>query len=319
MRILVAPDKFKGTLSADSVCEALAAGVEDAEGEADRCPIADGGEGTAAVLVAARGGEWREASASDPLGRSVGCRFALIDEGDVAVVEVAEASGLWRLSESERDALRASSRGTGELIGAAIAAGARRVLVACGGSATTDGGGGALAAFDPGAAELVCLCDTDVAWDSAARVYGPQKGAGAAGVVELEGRLAEIAAGLPRDPSRVPLGGAAGGLAGGLWAHGAHLLPGARFVLEAIGFDRRLAAADLTITGEGRLDSTSLRGKAVGEVALRSSRAGVGCHAVVGGCDLDADTTVRAGLASVTVAGTAGALRAAASGLVGRG
>ena len=312
MRALVAPDKFKGTFTAAEVADAIAEGMEEAGIAAERMPVADGGDGTGAVLMAALGGEWREAGASDPLGRTVDCRYALLDDGGTAVVEVAEASGLARLDPGELDPLAATSRGTGELIDAAARGGAARVLVACGGSATTDGGAGALGAFDPGAVELVCLCDTDVPFTAAAAVYGPQKGASHEQVRLLEQRLGELAATLPHDPRRLPFTGAAGGLAGGLWAHGARLVPGARHVLSAIGFDRALGAADLAVTGEGRVDSTSFRGKAVGEVVRRATAAGVPCHAIVGRDGLGPDSAERAALASVTTASTLAELRAAA-------
>lgn len=309
MRALLAPDKFKGTLSAAQVADAIAVGLETAGVEVDRCPIADGGEGTAEVLVGALGGEWREAEASDPLGRRVGCRFALLDGGATAVVEVAEASGLWRLTDGERDPIDATSVGTGELIAAALGNGARRVLLACGGSATTDGGSGALSAFDPDAAEIVCLCDTDVGFVEAASVYGPQKGADASEVAELEDRLRGLADSLPHDPSRLPFTGAAGGFAGGLWAHGARLVSGAAHVLATVGFDSRMARSHLVVTGEGRLDATSLRGKAVGEVIRRSRRAGIPCHAVVGGDDLGPEASESAGLASVSLGTSEAELR----------
>jgi glycerate 2-kinase len=308
MKALLAPDKFKGTMSAGVVAEAMAAGLPGAW-RADRCPVADGGEGTAAALLAARGGEWVSTPADDALGRPVEARFALLAGGETAVVEVAEASGLWRLEPDELRPLEASSAGTGELIAAAIEAGAGRVLVACGGSATTDAGRGALDRFDPEAIELVCLCDVSDPFMGALR-YAPQKGAGEAELAELERRLSQIAAELPRDPARLPFTGAAGGLAGGLWAHGARLRSGSDHVLAEVGFDRRLAAAELVITGEGRLDPTSKAGKATGEVARRARRAGVAVHAVVGEDALGADAAAL--FDSVRVAGTAEAIAGAA-------
>ena len=278
MRTLVAPDKFKGTYSAGEVADAICAGLGP---DADRCPVADGGDGTAAVLLEASGGRWVEAGAHDALGEPISARFALLGRGEEAVVEVAEASGLARLVGRELSPLAASSAGTGELIAAAVNSGARRVLVACGGSASTDGGLGALARFDPAAAEVVCLCDVSDAFAGALR-YAPQKGAAPEQLPELEARLEAIAAELPHDPSRLPFTGAAGGLAGGLWAHGARLVPGAHHVLAAIDFELRLAAADAVVTGEGCLDETSFAGKAVGEVASRAAAAGRPCHAIVG-------------------------------------
>jgi glycerate kinase len=300
MTILLAPDKFKGTHSAAEVAEAMAQGVAAAGGEPDLCPVADGGDGTAAVLVATLGGQWRSAAAHDALGRPIEARWARLDEG-VAIVEVAEASGLGRLAPMELDPLGASSAGTGELIAAAIAAGATRVLVACGGSATSDAGLGALACFDPAAAEIVCLCDVGDSFEGALR-FAPQKGAGDEDLRELADRLARLRSKLPHDPGRLPFTGAAGGLAGGFWAHGARLVPGSSYVLDAIGFDGRLAEASAVLTGEGAIDATSLAGKAVGEVALRAARAGVPCHAIVGRDDLEGPGRQR--FTSIAEAGT---------------
>jgi len=311
MKVLVAPDKFKGTLSAAEVATSIAAGLGD-RADVDPCPIADGGEGTGEILRDAIGGEWVGIEAHDALGALVECRFALIGEDlATAVIEVAEASGLWRLDRESLDPIGASSLGTGELIAAAIAAGARDVLVACGGSATTDAGLGALAAVDPGSASITCLCDTDVPFVGAASAYGPQKGADPEQVAELERRLTRIALELPHDPRRLPWTGAAGGLAGGLWAHGAKLVGGAAHVLAALDFDRRLADADLIVTGEGRLDATSLRGKGVGEIARRAARAAVPCHVIAGADRLEAGSAP--GFASVREAGTTAAIEDAAA------
>jgi glycerate kinase len=312
MRTLVAPDKFKGTYSATELADAICAALGP---DADRCPVADGGDGTAEVLLEASGGRWVEAPAHDALGEPIRARFALLGDGMEAVVEVAEASGLARLSGRPLRPLKASSEGTGELIAAAISAGAERVLVACGGSATTDAGLGALARFDPAAVELLCLCDVSDRFAGALR-YAPQKGAGEGHLAELAARLETIAAELPHDPSRLPFTGAAGGLAGGFWAHGARLVPGARHVLAAVGFDRRLGAADAVITGEGCLDETSMAGKAVGEIASRAAAAGRPCHAIVG-VDRLAGTS-RERFATITEAGTAESIATAAAAAVQR-
>src|SRR3954463_1295338 len=154
-RFLVAPDSFKGTFEAATVADAVAAGIEAAGGEADRCPVADGGEGTMAVLLEALGGERRSARVHDPLRRSIEASFAILGDGGTAVVETARASGLPLLAPEERDPERADTYGSGELIAAAVAAGARRVLVAVGGSATTDGGRGALEALRQSKAAFV--------------------------------------------------------------------------------------------------------------------------------------------------------------------
>ena len=306
MKALVAPDKFKGSFSAAQVADAICAALGPG---ADRCPIADGGEGTAAVLVEARGGEWRSAPAHNALGDPIDGRFALLGDGSTAVVDVAEASGPARLAGRELRPVEAGSEGTGELVAAAIEAGAARVLIACGGSATTDAGLGALSRFDPASAEIVCLCDVSDPFMGAHR-YAPQKGAGEEELGVLARRLERVASELPHDPRRLPFTGAAGGLAGGLWAHGARLEAGARHVLGAVGFDRRLAVADLVITGEGCLDATSLSGKAVGEVAARADATGVRCHAIVGVDRLEGDGRRR--FRSIAVAGTLETIAAAA-------
>lgn len=288
-RFLVAPDSFKGTYDAGSVAAAIAADLEDAGAEADRCPVADGGEGTMAVLLGALGGERRQVEVHDPLRRPVEASFALLGDGETAIVEVAQASGLGLVAPQEREPERADTFGAGELIAAAVASGARTVLVAAGGSATTDGGRGALEALREagalGAAAIEVLCDVRTPYEDAARVFGPQKGADADAVQRLSAQLDRLAAELPRDPRGVPMSGCAGGLSGGLWAHGAGLRSGADFVLEAIGFDNRLAAADAVISGEGRFDAQSLAGKIVGEIASRCLRAGKPLHLLVGGTE----------------------------------
>ena len=286
---LVAPDSFKGTFSAAEVAAAIARGLRAGGIDAVELPVADGGEGTLDVLVEALGGELIEMEVSDPLGRPVKAPFALLGDG-TAVVEMARASGLSLVAEDERDAFAASTRGTGELIAAAAQEGAAAVIVTVGGSATTDGGGGALAVLDEAGAKprLEVWCDVRTAWEDAARVFGPQKGADAETVKRLARRMARLAAAAPKDPRGVPMTGAAGGLAGGLWAHhGAKLVAGAPAVLNAIGFDARMREATFVVTGEGRLDRQTFAGKAVFEVATRARQNGVACHAVVGSSTLE--------------------------------
>jgi glycerate kinase len=283
--VLVAPDSFKGTLRATQVAAAIGRGLESAGRVPDLLPVADGGEGTMEVMLTQLGGETAAARVADPLGRPVEAGFALLSDGAVALVEVAQASGLALLAEPDAEA--ASTRGTGELIAAAIAAGAELVLVAAGGSATTDGGAGAIAALEDAGglhgASLVVLCDVRTPFERAADEFAPQKGADAAGVRRLRKRLERLAERLPRDPRGVSGSGAAGGLAGGLWAaFGARLEPGAPFVLDALDFDRRMRAAHAVIVGEGRLDATTLQGKAPAEIATRARQAGVPAHAIVG-------------------------------------
>jgi glycerate kinase len=286
---LVAPDSFKGTFTAREVAAAIASGLRSAGRDAVEFPVADGGEGTMDVLVGALGGELRTVTASDPLGRTVEASFAVLPDG-AAVVETAQASGLGLVGERERDAWAASTRGTGELIAAAAEAGAERVIVTVGGSATTDGGAGAVEALEEAGVrvELHVLADVRTPFEQAARVFGPQKGADPAMVDRLERRLHDLASHFRRDPRGEPMTGAAGGLSGALWAQlGARLVPGAAYVLDAIGFDARMRAAAFVVTGEGRLDEQTLQGKIVGELATRCRQGGVACHAVVGGNALE--------------------------------
>ena len=309
--ILVAPDSFKGSLSAADVARALADGVREAGDDADELPIGDGGEGTMDALVATLGGELRTASVSDPLGRPVEARFALLPDGR-AVVETAEASGFALVAEDDRDPWAASTRGTGELIVAAVEAGASEILVTVGGSATMDGGAGAVEALDEAGVDvkLEVLCDVRTPFEQAPSVFGPQKGADARMVERLERRLDKLAAAAPRDPRGLPMTAAAGALSGGLYAYcGAKLVAGAPYVLDTVGFDARMRASRAVITGEGRLDEQTLEGKAVGEVATRCRQAGVWCHAAVGRNALD-DFAIRLlDFASVHEAGTLDRLR----------
>ncbi|MBS1678198.1 MAG: glycerate kinase [Actinobacteria bacterium] len=286
-RFLIAPDSFKGTFASDAVAAAIGRGVTAAGGEADLCPAADGGEGTAAAMLAARGGTARQAPTHDPLGRPIEASYVLLDDGTTAVIDAAAASGLPLLAGDELDPERASSRGTGELILAAVAAGARRVLLAAGGTATMDAGLGAIEAVEagggPGDTTIHVLCDVTTPFEEAPRVFGPQKGADAAAVERLRRRFEEIAATFPRDPRGVALSGCAGGLSGGLWAAlGASLEPGAAFVLDVLGFERRLGDADAAISGEGGLDSQSFEGKLVGQIAATCLAAGKDLHLAVG-------------------------------------
>jgi glycerate kinase len=231
-------------------------------------------------------------------------------------VETATASGLNLVPASRRDAEAASTAGTGELIAAAVRHGANRILLGVGGSATTDGGVGAVAAIEAAGGlrgtRLTVLCDVQTSFEDAATVYGPQKGADAAAVERLIARLNRIAGGLPRDPRGLPGTGAAGGLAGGLWAHyAAELVPGIDTVMDLVGFDALLGRADAVITGEGRLDDQTAEGKAVSGVVRRSRVARVPVWAVVGQSSIREDQLAAFGLAGVIEAGTPSALRAA--------
>jgi glycerate kinase len=304
---LVAPDSFKGTFGASEVAGAIARGLRSGDGlETIELPVADGGEGTMNVLLAAEQGELRRATVSGPLGDPVEASFALLD-GGTAVVECAQASGLGLVPEHRRDAIAASTRGTGELIAAACATGAEKVLVAVGGSATTDGGDGAVGVLaDAGLRPRIeVICDVRTPFEDAPRVFAPQKGATPDQITELEERMRRLAEQAPKDPRGEPMTGAAGGLSGGLWAHlGARLVPGAPYVLDRVGFDALMRASAFVVTGEGRLDRQTLQGKVVGEVATRSRQAGVRSYAVVGSRGLDLFETRILDLDRVIEAGT---------------
>jgi glycerate 2-kinase len=322
--VLVAPDSFKGTLRAREVAEAIGAGLKAAGAQVDLCPVADGGEGTCEALMPALEAQQRVVRASDPLGRTIDAAFGLAGarrDGGAAIVEVAAASGLGLVAAAERDAMAASTFGTGELILAAVQAGAEVVYLGVGGSATTDGGAGAIRAIREGGglgrARLVVLCDVRTPFEDAARVYGPQKGADDADVRRLTSRLHSLARRLVRDPRGIPMTGAAGGLSGGLWAaFGAELVPGAAFVLDAVQFDRRMRVARAVVTGEGKLDRQSLAGKAVSEVATRARQAGVPSYAVVGRGELDSFGMRILDLQAVLEAGTPPELERAGHDLV---
>jgi len=315
--VLVAPDSFKGTFRAPQVAAAIGRGLERTGFPADLAPAADGGDGTLEVLLLALGGETAACECHDPLGRPMTAGFGLLSDGDGAIVEMASASGLSLVPEDERDAEAASTYGTGELIMAAVDAGAQVVFVSVGGSATTDGGAGALQAIEDAGglrgAKLVVLSDVRTPFEHAATVYGPQKGADPAAVKRLTRRLNTLADGFARDPRSQPMTGAAGGLAGGLWAQlGAELVPGAPFVLDALGFDARLREARAVVTGEGRIDEQTLQGKIAGEVATRSRQRGVPCSAIVGRSALDRFGRRLLDLDSVTEATTLEAIEEAA-------
>jgi glycerate 2-kinase len=264
-------------LSARKAATALAEGFRRAGVDVDELPVADGGEGTAEALHAALGGDWREAAVADPLGRKVDARFlCLADER--AVVESAEAIGLSRLASDERDPLRASSRGLGELVIAAVEAGARELLVGLGGSATVDGGAGLREVISSLPVPTVVACDVSnplLGERGAARAFGPQKGATPDQVEELERRIAGMDHLRPFAELRGA--GAAGGLGAALAALGAELVPGAELVLSTLGFRRRIRGAELVVTGEGIVDKTTAEGKAPGVVLGVCREEGIRC------------------------------------------
>lgn len=286
MRVLICPDKFKGTATAAEVAEAMARAVERRGWEAVLLPMADGGEGTLDAL----GGPNRTDTVTGPLGTPVQARWRL--DGDLAVIEAAECAGLVLAGgPAGNRPLDATTRGVGELLVRAFAAGARRVVATVGGVATTDGGSGArdvVGRLPPGV-ELQVACDVTTLFIDAARVFGPQKGATPAEIEIMTDRLArvreEYVRTTGRDVQDIPGSGAAGGLAGGLAALGARLVAGVDMVADALRLDAAVAQADLVLTGEGRLDAQSFEGKVVGGVAERAARAGVRCAAVVGVAD----------------------------------
>jgi glycerate 2-kinase len=281
-RALASPASLKNVLGATAAAVALGEGFARADVDVEAVPVADGGEGTAEVLASALGGEWHEAVVAGPLGRPVTARWLLLPDG-TAVVESAEAIGLGLVADDQRDVLRASSRGLGELVLAALDAGPPALLVALGGSATVDGGAGMREVLDGLPVPTRVACDVRnplLGERGAARVFGPQKGATPEQVEALERRLAEAEE--LRAVAELPGAGAAGGLGAAFAALGAELVPGAELVLDAIGFRARLAGTALVVTGEGTIDRTTLEGKAPGAVLAACREAGVRC-ALFGG------------------------------------
>jgi glycerate 2-kinase len=290
VRVVIAPDKLAGTYTASEAAAALAAGWRSVRPDDDvrTAPLADGGEGTAEALMAARGGEWHTASVHDAAGRLRQARFALLADG-TAAVDVAEACGRQTVADLPLDPLGASSFGAGELIAAAVAAGAGRIVVGVGGTASTDGGAGLRDGLGAAAADVELVAALDVrnpllGPDGAAAVFGPQKGASPEQVALLDGRLAAL--GLPT--AGLAGAGAGGGIGAMLYALGARGVPGAELVAEAAGLDRLLEHADLCVSAEGRIDRGTLAGKVVATVADKCARAGVKCIAVGGILDPDA-------------------------------
>jgi glycerate kinase len=320
--VVCAPNAFKGTLTARAAAAAMARGVRDAGAVAVEIPVADGGDGTLDVLLAANGSKARVTRhrVTGPSGSRVISRLGWLS-GDEAVIELAEASGLRRLGSVPSDALHATSRGTGELIRIAARAGAKRIVVGVGGSACTDGGAGLLQALGgrltdtsgaeigaggAGLADLAALdlfqarhmlagCSIEIACDirgpllgptGAAQMFAPQKGASPADVQRLEQGLARFAtlaaASQGSDLSILPGAGAAGGCGFGLALVGARLVSGASLVCDLVGLDAALGRADAVLTGEGRLDAQTAEGKAPAEVATRALRFGIPCIAIAG-------------------------------------
>ena len=331
MRILIAPNAFKHSLDARAAADAIALGLQRSRLECQcQCfPVGDGGDGTAALLMRHFSGRRVAAVARDPLGRTVTAQLGVVDAGGVAVIELAEASGLRLLQPSELDPLRANSYGTGELIRAALDQGVRHIILAVGGSASIDGGAGLLQALgvrlldsgghplpaEPGAwadlqsldlsgldprataCRFTALCDVENAIlgaGGAAPVFGPQKGASPAVVERLQGLLSRWCQVLLRQTGRhvadLPRGGAAGGVAAGLHAVlNADVVSGIDYFLDTTDFDRALQTAQLVITGEGCIDAQTMQGKAPFGVAQRARARGVRVLALAGQVPAHAD------------------------------
>jgi glycerate kinase len=289
MRVLACPASLKGVLTPVQAAAALAEGLRGVEGvEVEELPLEDGGDGTLEVISRALGGEWRTARVSDPLGRPVAAGYLVLEDGR-AVVESAQAIGLTLLAPEERDPMRASSRGLGELVLAALEHEPPELLVCLGGSATVDGGAGMREVLDRLPPDVVVVaCDvhnTLLGERGAARAFGPQKGATPEMVEELERRLAGMTELAPH--ANLPGAGAAGGLGAAFAALGAELVPGGELVLDVVGFRERVRGAALAITGEGIIDRASGEGKTPGEVARVCREEGVPC-VIFGGVVMDA-------------------------------
>ncbi|WP_435006637.1 glycerate kinase [Tundrisphaera lichenicola] len=324
MKVIVAPDKFKGSLSAPEAARATARGVIRASPGSivDLVPMADGGEGTVEALVEATGGNYRESVVTGPLGQPVVARSGLLGDGRTAVIEMAAASGLVLVPADRRDPMRASTRGTGELILRAIQDGATRLIVGIGGSATNDGGAGLAQALGyrllddqgeeipPGGGSLgrvdridssgrdpslsgvtiEVACDVDnplCGLRGASRIYGPQKGATPEQIAMLDQNLAHFARVIERDLgvdiSDCPGSGAAGGLGAGLIAFASGMLrPGVNLIIDAVGLAGRLEGADLCLTGEGAIDGSSAFGKTAVGVSRLARSMGCPTLAIAG-------------------------------------
>ncbi len=305
VKVIIACDSFKGSLTAAEATASVAVGVKEILGKnASVCeiPIADGGEGTAAIITHALDGKMVTCMASDPLGRLVECSYGMAGDNSLAVIDLAEASGLTRLEVSGREPLLASTRGTGELIADAYRRGCRRFMIGLGGSATTDGGAGMLRALGvkfldsrgmeigDGGGELsrlaaidmsearrdilgcrfTVLCDVTnplIGPSGSASVFAPQKGADSDDVIALENALARYA-GVVREATGVEImhkqgAGAAGGTGAAFMAFfNSEIVPGIAAILKICGFEDKVKGADLAITGEGKIDLQTLGGKA---------------------------------------------------------
>jgi glycerate kinase len=291
MRVVVAPDSFGGTLSAVEAAGAIATGWRDGspDDELDIVPLSDGGPGFVDVLHAGLGGGVVTVTVEDPLGRPVAADLLVV--GTTAYVESAQACGLHLMTLDERNPMVTTTRGVGQLLRAAVGGGATRIVVGLGGSGTNDGGRGMWELLDGQlGAELVAATDVDnplLGPNGASAVFGPQKGADRAMVLDLDDVLRAWADKVEALTSRAglrdePGAGAAGGLGFALFALGATRASGLDLVAEAVGLRDRIAAADLVVTGEGRFDSQSLRGKVPAGVARLAQEHGLPCVVIAG-------------------------------------
>jgi glycerate kinase len=320
MKILIAPDKFKGTLNAREVAQNIAEGLLDVmpDAEIEAVPMADGGEGTAEAVCDARSCSWLECKAHDPLGREIDARYGWLDQEKLAVMEMSEAAGMRRLSESERDPIHATTFGVGEMILDATKRSANEIIIGLGGSATNDGGFGMARALGfrfefahehehlritdlvdlkgirrptdltvPPITAAVDVKNPLLGENGATRVFGPQKGASKIDLDNLERaltRLADVVATeFGFDFRNEPGAGAAGGLGFGLLSFcGATIRPGFEVVAEAVELEAKMKNADLVITGEGSLDRQTLEGKTPAGVARLARKLGKPVFAMVG-------------------------------------
>jgi glycerate 2-kinase len=346
-RVVIAPQSFKGSADAVAVAAAIARGFRRVAPDAqlDELPLADGGEGTVHALVRATKGQLRTARVRDPLLREIDAGWGILGDGKTAIVEMAAASGLPLLRESERDPRITSTRGTGELILAAATSGVDRIIVGIGGSATNDGGAGMARALGyrfldrdgrelpEGGAALARLhhlegqtdprlirpaievaCDVRnplLGPEGASAIYGPQKGATPDMIAELDAALARYADVIEdfvgRNVRDVPGAGAAGGLGAGLLAFlDARLRSGAELVLDATRFASRIAGADLVITGEGRADAQSVYGKLTQAVTHAARDARVRVAMVVGGTAPGYEALLAQGVEAIEVSAPEG-------------
>lgn len=286
MKVLVASDKFRGTVSASGVGDAVAVAAERLGWQTTSLPLADGGEG----LLDALGGPNRSTLVTGPLGDPVDAVWRFDRSSRVATIEMAAASGLGLIGAENNDPVAATTSGTGELVSAAVELGAKRIVVGVGGSATTDGGFGALRAMYPlqrlRGIDLIVACDVRTRFLDCARIFGPQKGASPTHIELLERRLQRLAQvyvdehGV--DVLELPRAGAAGGLGGGFAAAGATLVDGFDYVADELDLFSAIESADLVITGEGFLDEQSFDGKVVGGVAALAAEAGTKVVAIAG-------------------------------------